>query len=730
MASGQIKRSEIAEKDLYVEIRDSAKKTITTLNQLNVELKKSGTIIKTSLTGNLNKTTAGINKLSTAVKKAETVMAQSVKVDKAKSEAVKAQMKAEQELEKLNQAKQKTIQAELRTKTQLNKEQERQTNLKNKAIKAVKDEDNAYKRLVKTTRDQKNESKRLGAELLKLEQNGKKNTTQYRKLSTQFRNVTNSAKKGDKSLKKLDKTVGDNFRNVGNYRGALGKLSGAFASLGIAMGGAMIIKNVFGVIKDFDQAQANLASVLGVSRDQMKGLTEQSKELGATTRFTASQVSELQLEFAKLGFEQEQIEKMTGSVLDLAGATGAELGESASIVGATMRGFGLDASETQRVTDVMAKSFSSSSLDMSKFSTAMASVAPVAKLSGKSIEETTALIGTLTDRGIDASTAGTGLRNMFLKSKKAGLTFDEALEKINTSTDKSATAMELFGVRGATLGVVLAENGKDVENLTGKLKDAEGATAEMAEMQKNTLAGSLDLLQSAWEGMILSMDEAGGVGEKLRKGIRFLADNFGDIVKWVGKIVQAMIAYKTVMIAIKIANSGFVQDMIKVGKAMVQTARGTKGAITGIKGVGKAMKGIGLGVAIGLLLELAKAFYDIASGASEARRQQDLFNESQEKASELVEKILKEENERIEAQRKILELKKADKTNNFGELEFSKEMQLLEEGKLNRLERARKFREKEINDIKEQNKLLKEQAEKDLERLRSGGAGQGTGSAI
>ena len=68
----------------------------------------------------------------------------------------------------------------------------------------------------------------------------------------------------------------------------------------------MIIRDVFNVMKDFDQAQANLASVLGVSRDQMKALTEQSKELGATTRFTASEVSELQLEFAKLGLRKNR----------------------------------------------------------------------------------------------------------------------------------------------------------------------------------------------------------------------------------------------------------------------------------------------------------------------------------------------------------------------------------------------------------------------------------------
>jgi chromosome segregation ATPase len=183
------------------------------------------------------------------------------------------------------------------------------------------------------TRDQKNESKRLGAELLKLEQSGRKNTKEYRNLEQQYRRVTQAAQRGDRQLKKLDRTVGDNFRNVGNYRSALGKLSGALSSLGIAFGSAIVIRNVFSVVKDFDQAQANLASVLGVSRDQMSQLTETAKELGATTRFTASQVSELQLEFAKLGFSQTEINNVTKATLELASATNTDLAEASAVVG-------------------------------------------------------------------------------------------------------------------------------------------------------------------------------------------------------------------------------------------------------------------------------------------------------------------------------------------------------------------------------------------------------------
>lgn len=662
----QIKRSEIAEQDLYKEIRESAKKTVTKINALNKSLKKTAEVIKTDLSTPLDKTVSGLTKLDTAVSKMNATMTESVKLDKAKSEALKAQKEAEEQIYKVEQQREKALQQQMNTEKKVRVESERLAKIEAKRTKGLKDQNNAYKQLVIKTRDQKNESKKLGAELLKLESSGKRNTKEYRKLATSFDKVTRSAQKGDKALKKLDGQVGDNFRNVGNYSKGLSKLKGGFASLGLAMGGAMIIRDVFNVIKDFDQAQANLASVLGVSRDKMKALTDQAKELGATTRFTASQVSELQLEFSKLGFTQSEIEGMTESTLLLASATGSELGETATIVGATMRGFGLDVSETQRVTDVMSKSFTTSSLDMAKFSTAMASVAPVANLAGKTIEQTTALIGTLTDRGIDASTAGTGLRNMFLRANKAGLTFDEALEQIASSTDQTGEAMDLFGTRGATLGVVLANNRDQVAKLTDGMDDATGSTKEMADMQMETLGGSLDLLKSAWQGLILAMDDAGGVGEKIRHSLRFIADNLGSIFKVLKAVGLGWLAYR---ISLKLVNKetgkfigfGIVSTIRKMTKALVLMTKGTRGASLGFRSIGTAIKSIPLVGIITGIVSLTSLLWD--------------FGEQEEDTEEKVDDLTKALNAQKNALAKLrseIELGLEDK--NFGKMlfEFSK----------------------------------------------------------
>jgi len=372
------------------------------------------------------------------------------------------------------------------------------------------------------------------------------------KASKKTKLLAREVTKLDQKLKRADASAGQFQRNVGNYKSALGGAVGAMkkfaGALGIVAGVQLLVsglRDAFNVVKNFDQAQANLASVLGVNRDAMGALTEQAKELGASTKFTASNVAELQLEYAKLGFVMSDIEGMTEATLQLAAAAGTELGNAASIVGATMRGFGLDVTETQRVVDLMANSFSKSSLDIEKFKTGMAAVAPAASTAGFSIERTTALLGTLTNSGIDASTAGTGLRNIFLELTNKGLTFEEAMAKITNATDQNAAALALFGKRGATLGVILANNQTGVDDLTTSLENSGGAAKEMADKQLDTLGGSLDILRSAWEGVILEMNEGSGAGEGLKDVIKDLAEALPAIVRGIGYIVKALAGMAT-----------------------------------------------------------------------------------------------------------------------------------------------------------------------------------------
>jgi hypothetical protein len=317
--------------------------------------------------------------------------------------------------------------------------------------------------------------------------------------------------KNSSKFKRLKRSIGEYERGIGraSKKGlAFGKnllaAAGATGGLTLLVGA---FKGVIGIGAKFEKSMSTVRAVSGATDAQMTQLTNNAKELGATTEKTAAQVSELQIELAKLGLSPDEILASTDAILDLSTAAGADLAQSAKVAASTMKGFGLEAKDIRRITDVMAKSFSASALDLSKFETAMASVAPVAKNAGVSIEETTANLALLTDRGLDASTAGTSLRNIYLDLSKQGLTLDEAMKKIRESTDQNATAMDLFGKRGATTAVIMANNEEEATKLTKTLEDAAGSTKIMADIMRDNLSGDADAAKSALEGLALQMSE-------------------------------------------------------------------------------------------------------------------------------------------------------------------------------------------------------------------------------
>jgi hypothetical protein len=287
-----------------------------------------------------------------------------------------------------------------------------------------------------------------------------------------------------------------------------------------------VFSNVVGIIADFDKAQSRLAGILGTNKDGMAALTEQAKQLGATTAFTASQVSDAQTELAKLGFTQNEILAATPALLDLARGAGADISQAAEVAAGTLNAFGLSAEETTRLSDVMAKSFSSTALDIDKFTFGMRVVGPVAKNAGLSIEETTALLGVLADNNIRAETSGTGLRNILGKLAQTGMTFEDAMTQINTSTDKTKTAIDLFGLEASTVAIVLAENTAKTGELTAAFDNAGGSAKSLADAMDDNLIGDKLKLTSAWEGFIIEVVKGDGALRGVTQRLTEILDGF------------------------------------------------------------------------------------------------------------------------------------------------------------------------------------------------------------
>tara|TARA_R110000796_G_scaffold1564_2_gene6166 strand:- start:8233 stop:11169 length:2937 start_codon:yes stop_codon:yes gene_type:complete len=314
--------------------------------------------------------------------------------------------------------------------------------------------------------------------------------------------------------------LGKSFKKLGT------QISGAFIGLFAVQKLFEVVRDGFNVLKDFEQQMAKVKAITGATDTELKKLSNNAKELGKSTIFTAEQVGKLQEEYAKLGFTTAEILLATEATLNLATATSSDLAQAATIAGATIRGFGLDASEAGRVTDVMAQAFSGSALDLDKFGVAMAKVAPVAATAGISLEKTTSLLGKLTDAGFDASTSGTALRNIFIKLEQNGLTLEQSFEKIRSATNPVAEAVELFDVRSASLALTLADNEEASNKFTTSLENSEGAAKEMADTVSNTLQGDITRLSSAWDGLILSVEGSEGV---FRDVVQSITGILGDL---------------------------------------------------------------------------------------------------------------------------------------------------------------------------------------------------------
>ncbi|QDP46521.1 MAG: putative minor tail protein [Prokaryotic dsDNA virus sp.] len=375
---------------------------------------------------------------------------------------------------------------------------------------------------------------------------------------TQRRNELNkSLKKGTISLTDYGKEIAkintklkanrremlvarENILGLDSFTKKLGK---SFSKLGTSIAGAFIgmfaVQKFFQVISDgvktvaeFEQQMANVKAITGATAEEFAKLEKSAKELGASTQFTASEVGKLQEEYAKLGFSTQQILDASEATLELATATGSDLAQSAKVAAATINGFRLEAKDTQRIVDVMAKSFTSSALDLSKFEVAMSAVAPVAATVGMTLEETTASLGVLVDAGFDASTAGTALRNILLDTQKAGISVSEAFNQIKASADPSSAALDLFGKRGAAVAITLANSTDKTANFTRELKNAQGAAEAMARIVGDTLEGDVKRLNSAWEGLILNLGENGeDLFRDIVQGATDLISTLGDLTK-------------------------------------------------------------------------------------------------------------------------------------------------------------------------------------------------------
>lgn len=313
----------------------------------------------------------------------------------------------------------------------------------------------------------------------------------------------------------------------------------ALGTIGVVLSFVRYLTGAAQTMREFEQANANLSTILGTTREGMKALTDSALSLGRTTEYTARQVTELQTELAKLGFGQGSIIAMQKPVLEFATAVGANLADAAAVAGSTLRAFNLRSAETEETLATLAVATNKSALSFDRIQTSIGTVFPVANAFGLSVKDTTALLGALANAGFDASSAATATRNIILKladsngklAKAMGgpaKTFDEIIDGL-ISLRKAGTdlndALELTDRRSVAAFAALLSGAESARELRQSLEDVNGELDRISEERLNTVEGSTKLLKSAWEGLTLAFQNSNGA--------------IKDTIDWLTRLVQA-----------------------------------------------------------------------------------------------------------------------------------------------------------------------------------------------
>lgn len=312
--------------------------------------------------------------------------------------------------------------------------------------------------------------------------------------------------KAQRSLRNFEKST---RRARGMVVGATGAMARGFAVMGTAA--TVAIADSIRVFASFESSMLRVKAITGATGKEFQGLTDLAKELGASTAFTARESADAMGFLAQAGFSVGEITKTLPRVLSLAAAGQLDLASAADITASVLRGFGMQATESARVADVLAASASKSNTSVGEMGEAFKFAGPVASAMGVSIEETAAALGVLSNAGLKGSLAGTGLRMVLVKmgediSKAGGLL--PALQQLDTDGVQAVVqTMKDLDARAGTAAVALTKQLGTVRSLRDEFELAAGSSDKMAEIMLSGLAGSAIESASAFEGLRIQIGQ-------------------------------------------------------------------------------------------------------------------------------------------------------------------------------------------------------------------------------
>lgn len=297
---------------------------------------------------------------------------------------------------------------------------------------------------------------------------------------------------------------------------------------------------------DFEAAMSKVSAISGATGDDLQKLTEKAKEMGAKTKFSATESAQAFEYMAMAGWKTDDMLNGIEGIMNLAAASGEDLATTSDIVTDALTAMGLQASDSGHFADVLAAASSNSNTNVGMMGETFKYVAPVAGALGYNIEDLSQAIGLMANSGIKSTQAGTALRSILTRlakpPKEAAAAMDkydismknsdgsmkslmEVMENMRDSLrglpkDEKAAAAAALGGQEAMSGLLAIVNASDTDfkKLASSIENADGASEKMANTMNDNLKGSITIAGSALEGFGIN------VYEKMEKPLKSAVD--------------------------------------------------------------------------------------------------------------------------------------------------------------------------------------------------------------
>lgn len=407
-----------------------------------------------------------------------------------------------------------------------------------------------------------------------------------------------------KESKDMANAVDDSAEAAERAKEGFTVMKGALASL-VADGIRVAIRAVkelatetFNAGANFESAMSQVEAVSGASAEEMDALTAKAKEMGESTKFSATESAEAFNYMAMAGWKTEEMIDGIGGIMNLAAASGADLATTSDIVTDALTAMGYGAEDAGKLADVMAAASSNANTNVEMMGATFQYAAPLVGALGYNMEDTAVAIGLMANAGIKGEKAGTALRSIFTRLSSPPKAAAEAMEKLGISLTDSSGKMKPFAkvmedLRGKFKGLdetqqtqmasalagqeamsgllaIVNASPSDFKKLTKAVKESEGAAQDMADTMNDNVSGQITLLKSKIEGIMIKVFEK--AAPKIRNAIDSIS-NALDSVDWDSVANRVSQAVKQVVDVFKwlLQNGSGVASTLKVIAGLLTT---------------------------------------------------------------------------------------------------------------------------------------------------------------